>query len=486
MPYHQQLHNRPQTDLSLTADSLPTETTPSNMRQSSGSCNAQARANISSTSQTTFPHRNGSGSMKRSIDEFTDLDMQEESENKSRRKSLGSIVPTPSTYEIDSNGFMDLCDSDEEDIRAQQNRALERAKQLQKDREVAEKTQNRYNGFSESRANTTPSSGNAFDRIMGGSSQAQNSGNSTKSSLPIPGAVQYIDSDDEEPQFMSSRAVGAPVPGSCALGPSWQKTGVAASQRPSNLNPYTPSSYMTQAGMPYHSTQRPDGSHNLAQANGMGFSGSSWADPMEIAERHLSSEQQADLEIYCLDPRRTQDEISKLLANIQPDMEVPKEDREGTPSGLRFALYEHQKVALTWLKGAESGSNKGGILADDMGLGKTISTIALMLSYPSPNRGCKTTLIVAPVALLRQWEKELASKVLPGHTLSVFIYSSSKRKSYADLRNYDVVLTSYGILASEYKQLDDLQKRKLIHPEMNELSDQYQKKLPFLGKFRRN
>jgi SNF2 family DNA or RNA helicase len=51
--------------------------------------------------------------------------------------------------------------------------------------------------------------------------------------------------------------------------------------------------------------------------------------------------------------------------------------------------YEHQKIALSWLKSMEEGSNKGGILADDMGLGKTISSLALLLSRPSTDRARK-------------------------------------------------------------------------------------------------
>jgi SNF2-related domain len=65
------------------------------------------------------------------------------------------------------------------------------------------------------------------------------------------------------------------------------------------------------------------------------------------------------------------------------DIEISKENREDTPDGLNYPLYEHQKIALTWLKRMEEGPNKGGILADDMGLGKTISALALILSRPS-------------------------------------------------------------------------------------------------------
>lgn len=86
------------------------------------------------------------------------------------------------------------------------------------------------------------------------------------------------------------------------------------------------------------------------------------------------------------DPRVTEQELDDLLQNIRPDMDIPEKNREGTPAGLKTALYPHQELALTWMKQMEEGTNKGGILADDMGLGKTISTLALMLARPATCR----------------------------------------------------------------------------------------------------
>jgi hypothetical protein len=42
------------------------------------------------------------------------------------------------------------------------------------------------------------------------------------------------------------------------------------------------------------------------------------------------------------DPRKTNDEIKSLLENIQPDVELPKENREGTPDGLKYPLVNLQ------------------------------------------------------------------------------------------------------------------------------------------------
>lgn len=82
-----------------------------------------------------------------------------------------------------------------------------------------------------------------------------------------------------------------------------------------------------------------------------------------------------------------------------------------------------------------------------MGLGKTIQALALMVARRSTDRKCKTTLIVAPVALLKQWEREIQTKLKPSprHTLNVFIFHGDKRHTtFERLRTFDVVLTTYG------------------------------------------
>lgn len=139
------------------------------------------------------------------------------------------------------------------------------------------------------------------------------------------------------------------------------------------------------------------------------------------------------------DPTKSLDEIKTLMENIRPDMEIPPEDREGTPPEMTYPLMEHQKLGLAWLKSMEEGSNKGGILADDMGLGKTIQALALLVSRRSTNDARKTTLILTPVALLKQWEREIKVKLKPDHSLKVCIHhgTSKKSKSFADLAKYD-------------------------------------------------
>lgn len=167
------------------------------------------------------------------------------------------------------------------------------------------------------------------------------------------------------------------------------------------------------------------------------------------------------------DPQKTKEEINDLLNNIRPDEDVPDELLVPTPEAMSVRLHKYQELGLTWLKKCEEGTNKGGILADDMGLGKTIQMLSLLVSRKSDDPRCKTTLIIAPVALLRQWKQEIQQKIKPGrHALTVFIHhGASKKKTFRDLQHYDVVLTTYGSLASEVKKMEAYQLRKIRDPD---------------------
>ncbi|KAG0204347.1 hypothetical protein BGX28_003702 [Mortierella sp. GBA30] len=176
-----------------------------------------------------------------------------------------------------------------------------------------------------------------------------------------------------------------------------------------------------------------------------------------------------------LTAQETEKELRDLLANVQAaEEDIAPQDRTGTPEGMasHIALLEHQKIGLTWLQKMEDGTNRGGILADDMGLGKTVQTIALIVSRPSPPIEddviwddskeyygpppasalvkTKTTLVIAPVALVYQWAEELRSKTQPG-LLKVFIHHGSRRLTNPEeLRSYDVVITTSSTLVHDF------------------------------------
>ncbi|KAL8836619.1 MAG: hypothetical protein Q9170_002842 [Blastenia crenularia] len=182
------------------------------------------------------------------------------------------------------------------------------------------------------------------------------------------------------------------------------------------------------------------------------------------------------------DPTRTTEEIRDLLENIRPDEELPIEDREGTPDAMVYPLMEHQKLGLAWMKAMEEGTNKGGILADDMGLGKTIQALALMVARKSQDPRRKTTLIVAPLALMKQWEREIKTKLKGGreHQLTIYtLHGQGRGAMWEELRSYDVVLTTFGTLSTEIKRKELIDQSKRQNPNWRAVTKA--DRLPLLG-----
>jgi SNF2 family DNA or RNA helicase/uncharacterized Zn finger protein len=123
-----------------------------------------------------------------------------------------------------------------------------------------------------------------------------------------------------------------------------------------------------------------------------------------------------------------------------------REHNFSVPSGLNAQLRPYQKRGYNWVCSLLL-SGFGCILADDMGLGKTVQSIAAILRLKSEgllNNGC---LVLAPAALLINWEKEL-SRFAP--TLNVLRYHGSKRKID---RKIDLFLTTYQTAIRDAEKL---------------------------------
>ena len=104
------------------------------------------------------------------------------------------------------------------------------------------------------------------------------------------------------------------------------------------------------------------------------------------------------------------------------------------------------------LKNQKPTLAKGGILSDDMGMGKTLEMISLMVADSKASSESKTTLIVAPVGVMSNWSGQIAHHLKPDHALRVLVYHGNNKKpmNASDFKDFDVVITSYGTLATEY------------------------------------
>lgn len=122
-------------------------------------------------------------------------------------------------------------------------------------------------------------------------------------------------------------------------------------------------------------------------------------------------------------------------------------ERAPQPDGMTIRLLPFQLEGLNWLKHQEDSKYNGGVLADEMGMGKTIQTIALLMS----DLDKRPSLVVAPTVALMQWKNEIEQHT--NKKLSVYIYHGASRTSnMADLKGFDVILTTYSVLESVYRK----------------------------------
>lgn len=122
------------------------------------------------------------------------------------------------------------------------------------------------------------------------------------------------------------------------------------------------------------------------------------------------------------------------------------------PQGFSGKLRNYQNEGLTWLRFLEEFET-GGILADDMGLGKTIQILAFLLGRE--RKAGSPSLVVTPKSLAFNWIDE-ALRFTPG--LRVVRYTGAGRtERLSELKEADVVLTTYGTLRTDIDRLQEVE-----------------------------
>lgn len=203
------------------------------------------------------------------------------------------------------------------------------------------------------------------------------------------------------------------------------------------------------AGLPSSEPEVPEVSlEQLAQTSqAVNFrAGGDIVQTLAMGEDQLSSmpeaEQPATLRATLL-PHQLQG-LAWMTAKEKPAFPEP-----GSPDSVqlwkRDSKGRYINIATNFTAASPPSLLSGGILADDMGLGKTLQVIGLIMTG-----GPGSTLIVAPVGVMSNWEQQIRQHVAEEHLPGILIYHGSSRHTAAkSLTDYGVVVTSYGTLNSE-------------------------------------
>lgn len=126
-------------------------------------------------------------------------------------------------------------------------------------------------------------------------------------------------------------------------------------------------------------------------------------------------------------------------------------------SELKSCLRPYQQVGIKWLWFLRS-HGLSGLLCDDMGLGKTHQAMALIAAIRHDIQQKEKEeklpfLVVCPTSVIYHWEEKL-KQFLPDLRVSTFYGSERSLEDFH--KDYDLLLTSYGICRIENNLLSEI------------------------------
>lgn len=158
---------------------------------------------------------------------------------------------------------------------------------------------------------------------------------------------------------------------------------------------------------------------------------------------------------------------AKLLEKIHEknDLSLP------SLKGFKTKLRPYQQVGLEWLWKLFR-YQLSGLLCDDMGLGKTHQAMALLaciknekVSRPHPGYKApkKKFLIVCPTSVIYHWQDKL-KEFYPALNILTFYGLNRSLKRFQ--QQFDVLLTTYGILRIDQKEIAKIHFELIIYDEV--------------------
>lgn len=148
-----------------------------------------------------------------------------------------------------------------------------------------------------------------------------------------------------------------------------------------------------------------------------------------------------------IDDKTVQQDIESRKRRL---LEFDKLQKAPVSKEIKASLRPYQESGLNWLQALDD-LGYGGCLADDMGLGKTLQTISFLQFLKEKYPG-STQLVVCPTSLIFNWENEI-QKFCP--SLKYYTHYGLQREFTAvHFEEYDVVLTTYGVVRNDLEELN--------------------------------
>ncbi len=195
---------------------------------------------------------------------------------------------------------------------------------------------------------------------------------------------------------------------------------------------------------------------------------------------------------------RSQKSILRVQDNFQSESFVaqfsPRYTYKGLeiPRGLKTSLKDHQNEGVSWMQEAWSLGYPGVLLADDMGLGKTFQALSFLcwLKEKSKSKNKQPILVVAPISLLGNWEKEAvihlnadalgSMALLYGSNIKDYKINSGTRSDVVEgsatldisqLKGYDWILTNYNTMRDYHISLASIDFQCIVFDEMQNIKN---------------
>lgn len=135
---------------------------------------------------------------------------------------------------------------------------------------------------------------------------------------------------------------------------------------------------------------------------------------------------------------------------------------------IKAQLRPYQWLGVCWIQHMKQHTCNG-LLADDMGLGKTLQALTHLAFEKTQGNLAKPALIVMPLSLLHNWQNEI-KRFAPQLSCKI-IHGSKRHDNWTELNNYDVLLTTYHLVASDLSYWNEQRLSWLILDEAQSIKN---------------